>query len=63
VSPAALERLAVMWRAITGVVPYRVWIALPDESRRRLASLTQTAAQLELDPPRRSSTAARSAAP
>lgn len=47
-----LEELAVQWRADTGVVPYELWIALTDEERGRLQSLTQTAAQRMVATPR-----------
>jgi hypothetical protein len=39
------EELAVHWRAETGVIPYGLWLALTDEERGRINTLTQTAAR------------------
>ncbi len=42
---AVLEAMAIHWRADTGIVPYRLWVALTVEARGRLAVMTQTKAQ------------------
>lgn len=51
VTPAALEALAVQWRAGCGVVPYWLWAAMSPESRGRLAAMTQTRARRMLPRP------------
>jgi hypothetical protein len=46
------ERLAIQWRAETGIVPYSVWVALSDDARCRVGRMTHDAAALILATPR-----------
>lgn len=46
---AEIEALALRWRAAIGIIPYRIFVALTPVARHRLALLSQTRAQRELD--------------
>lgn len=45
------EAIAVIWRALTGYVPYGIFHSLYPEEQRRLENMTSTQASKLLSPP------------